>query len=299
MLSKRRKTARCREDKPSQLLKAYESRELVERYGDHGLLRWLVIARCYSSGPLADCPMDAANAFPELISLAECTQMEKQVANRVMSDHLYPKGYLEYAAAFFQWWFRIANVLATPTITLTTTHGRCSWLEPEDVEKSLVVPDVRRCALKVAQDLAIRAGEFQVVSAMAGGRTRAVSATLQQLRTEEWRLKVHQSLMYGSIDDIYHAGMLPAVQIAIVDSRFQGRINFSWIKEVLRAPVTAAFSIVPWPVIFVHGEHFIVVWRNTHMCCSSFSHAFEVWRDVCMQGGGVIGGRYDVRKCTI
>ena len=122
-----------------------------------------------------------------------------------------------------------------------------------------MVPDVRRCAVKVVQDLAVRAGEFEVVSAMAGGRTRAVSATLQQLRTEEWRLKAHHSLMYGTIEDIYHAGMLAAVQIAIVDSRFQGRINFGWIKEVLRAPAFKTTYIAPWPLIYVHGEHFLVV----------------------------------------
>lgn len=299
MLSKRRKTARCREDKPAQLLQAYENNTLVDRYGDHSLLRWLVIARTYSSGPPGDCPMDAANAFPELLSVDECATMEKQVANRVMSDKQYPKGYLEYATVFFQWWFRIASILSTPTIRLTKENGRCTWLEPEDIEKSLVVPDVRRCAVKVAQELAVRAGEFEVVSAMAGGRTRAVSATLQQLRTEEWRLKAHHSLMYGTIDEIYHAGMLAAVQIAIVDSRFQGRINFGWIKEVLRAPAFETTSIVPWPLIYVHGEHFLVVWRSQHARCSSFSQAFETWRDICMQGGGVIGGRYDVRKCTI
>lgn len=300
MQSKRRKIARCQQENPEQLLEAYQNQRPVNRYGEHAMLRWLTIARAYSMSEPGPCPMDEANASPELLRLPECTAMEQKVASRVMQANIqYPKGYLEYAAAFFQWWFRVANVLETPTFSILSPGGPCTWLDPDDIQKSLVVPDVRRSAVKVAQDISVRAGEMEVVSAIAGGRTRAVSATLLQLRTEEWRLKMHHALMYGTVDDIYHAGLLDAVQIAIVDSRYQGRLSFSWVKEVLYLPTRQIHTVVPWPTILVHGEFYLVVWQSRHGRCNSFAQAYEMWRDVCLQMGGVIGGRYDVRKCTI
>jgi len=297
MLSKRKRVARCHEDTPEELLAAYHARRPVDRQGKHGMLRWLVIARTYPGQQPSPCPMDAANAHPTLLSTAACREMESRVAARVMGEQEFPSGYLEYACAFFQWWYRVAAVLSTPRIDVVCT-GRCAWLEPVDIEKSLVVPDVRRGAVKIAQELAVRAGEFEVVSAMGGGRTRSVSATLQALRTGEWCGSMQKALMYGTIDDIYHAGLLAAVHIAIVDSRYQGRLSFAWIKEVLRWPSRCP-SKPPWPIIYVHGGHFVVVWHGAHLPCTSFSAAYETWRDMCLARGGIIGGRYDVRKCTI
>lgn len=298
MQSKRKRAAGRREETPEELLAAYHARRPVSRHGNHAMLRWLVIARSFPhTPPAAHCPMDAANAHPVLLSTAACREMEAQVASRVMGNQEYPAGYLRYASAFFRWWYCVADVLATPRIAVTSTV-RCTWLEPGDIEKSLVVPDVRRGAVKIAQELAVRAGEFEVVSAMGGGRTRSVSATLQALRTGEWCIGLQQALMYGTIDEIYHAGLLPAVHIAIVDSRYQGRLGFAWIKEVLRWPSQCP-TTPPWPVIYVHGDHYIVSWQGAHLPCASFTPAYETWRDVCLARGGIIGGRYDVRKCTI
>lgn len=298
MQSKRKRVAGHREETPAELLAAYHARQPVARYGNHPMLRWLVLARGYPPvQPAAHCPMDVANAHPALLSTADCREMESQVAARVFGEQEHPVGYLAYASAFFQWWYRVADVLATPRLSIVCTD-RCAWLEPGDIEKSLVVPDVRRGAVKIAQELAVRAGEFEVVSAMGGGRTRSVSATLQALRTGEWCGSMQQALMYGTIDDIYRAGLLPAVHIAIVDSRYQGRLSFAWIKEVLRWPSQCP-STPPWPVIYVHGDHFIVTWHGEHLPCASFTPAYEAWRDLCLAQGGIIGGRYDVRKCTI
>jgi len=296
------RVARHHEETPEQLLCAYREKRPVSRYGKHPMLRWLAIARSYApQSPPSACPMDAANAHPTLLGTDACLAMEKQVAARVMGAEEHPIGYLEYASAFFQWWYTVASALATPRVVMANrgvASARCTWLEPTDIERSLVVPDVRRGAVKIAQELAVRAGEFEVVSAMTGGRTRAVSATLQALRTGEWCTKMHRALMYGTIDTIYHAGLLTAVHIAIVDSRYQGRLSFSWIKEVLRWPARTA-ATPPWPVILVHGDCFIVVWHSTHLPCTSFTQAYEAWRDMCLEKGGIIGGRYDVRKCTI
>lgn len=145
----------------------------------------------------------------------------------------------------------------------------------------------------------MRAGEFEVVSAVSGGRTRTISTVLQALRTEEWRLKMHHTLMYGTVHEIYHAGFLPAVQASIVDSRYQGRLTFGWITNVIRSPATERFAVVPWPIIYVHGSGFVLVWQGRHARRERFDEVYELWRDVCVEMGGIIAGRYDVRKCTI
>ena len=167
------------------------------------------------------------------------------------------------------------------------------------MEKSIVVPDVRRAAVQIAQHMAIRAGEFDIASAHAGGRTRSASAALQTLRTGEWNVQMHHTLMYGKLVDIYHAGLLPAIQLSIVDSRYQGRLGFSWVKEVLRLPHSEDTSLGAWPLIFNHGEHFIVLGHAGHVRCSSFSDAYNAWVSICMTDGGILAGRYDISKCTI
>jgi len=263
------------------------------------MLRWLTIARSYDPLPGAPpCPMDAANAVPSLLDLDACRTMERQVAMRVMTDGTeHPAGYLEYAAAFFKWWFRLAEVIQSPL--LPTPTDTCSWLCADDVERSLVVPDVRRGAVKLSQMLEVRAGEFEVVSAMSVSRTRTVSTTLQTLRTAEWNVKMHHTLMYGTLLDIYHSGLLGVVQMSVVDSRYQGRLAFEWVKKVIKSPSSESTVLPAWPLVFVHGWQYVVVWRTGHAVCPTFSAAYSAWRDLCLGMGGIIGGRYDVRKCTI
>ena len=95
------------------------------------------------------------------------------------------------------------------------------------------------------------------------------------------------------------AGFLAAVQIAIVHSRYLGRLTFDWMREVLRSPATEKHAAVPWPVLYVHGSVYLLAWKGRCMPCHTFEDAYAAWRDVCLQEGGIIGGRYDVRKCTI
>ena len=105
--------------------------------------------------------------------------------------------------------------------------------------------------------------------------------------------------MYGSILDIYHAGLLSVVQLAVVDSRYLGRIAFGFANEVVRCPASAGTALGSWPLIFVHGTHYVVSWRVGHVICRSFADAYGAWYNMCVAMGGTIGGRYDVRKCTI
>ena len=284
------------------MLEAYRERRSVARQGDHPVLRWLTIARAYPPAEEGDdepaCPLDAYNAMPLLLTCEQCQTVERKVAARVLDcGKEYPRGYLEYAAAFFLWWYRIAAILTTPELPLATDTS--SWLGAEAIERSLVVPDVRRAAIQLSQQLEIRAGEFEVVSAMSGSRTRALSVTLQALRTGDWNVKTHHTIMYGTVLDIYHGGLLSVVQLAVVDSRYLGRIGFAFAKEVIRCPASTCTALGAWPLIFVHGDHYITSWRTGYVLCRSFADAYSTWRDMCLELGGVIGGRYDVRKCTI
>jgi len=300
MKSKRRRTARHRSESVSSMLAAYRERRPLPREGVHPVLRWLTIARSYEphEGPEPPCPMDAANAVPELVSADICRALEQRVAARVLdAGKEYPIGYLEYAAAFFKWWYHIAAIVATPT--LAVPDDTCSWLSGESISRSLVVPDVRRSAAKLSQLLEIRAGEFEIMSALTGSRTRTLSTTLQALRTPDWNVLTHHTLMYGTLLDIYHANLLGVVQLAVVDSRYQGRINFEFVKQVMRCPASQSIELGAWPLICVHGAHYITIWRTGHIACSNFAQAYTAWRWICVGMGGIIGGRFDVRKCTI
>lgn len=300
MISKRRRTARHHEITAQELLAAYHAMRPVDREGGHTMLRWLVIARAYRAEvvPTPECPMDAANAYPTLKSAAEVRTLEQRVAARVFGEVEQHVGYLEYAAAFFRWWYRVAATLETPAIT-QRTPDRCPWLQEADMEKSLVVPDVRRGAVSMAQVMEMRAGEFEVASTHAGGRTRSVSAALQTLRTGEWNNNMHSTLMYGTLLAIYHAGFLDALQLSIVDSRYQGRLGFAWATEVLRTPSSAHTKLGAWPIVIHHGPHYIVLCHDGHVRCASFAVAYSTWYRLCMDMGGILAGRYDIRKCTI
>lgn len=301
MQSKRRRTARCRSESVAEILTAYHERRSVARQGAHPVLRWLAIARsfpCQETDGEPMCPLDACNAMPCLLTCEQCCKIECTVAARVLDcGKEYPIGYLEYATAFFLWWYRIAAILVTPELPLVIDSS--SWLSAECIERSLVVPDVRRSAVALSQKLEIRAGEFEVMSAMSGSRTRTLSTTLQTLRTGDWNVKTHHTLMYGTILDIYHAGLLDVVQLAVVDSRYLGRIAFGFANEVVRCPASDCTALGAWPLIFVHGAHYVVSWRVGHVICRSFADAYAAWCDMCVSMGGIIGGRYDVRKCTI
>ena len=300
MQSKRRRAAGRREESAAELLAAYREKRTVSRAGGHAMLRWLTIARSYADLPPSesDCPMDAANGNPTLIGLDACRALEKRVAARVMGDVERHEWYLEYAAAFFRWWYRVCEVTATPRLPMPEPEP-CTWLLQKDIEKSLVVPDVRRGAVKLAQTLQVRAGEHEVASSQAGGRTRSVSAVLQALRTGEWNVGMHKTLMYGPLLEIYHAGLLDAIQLAIVDARYQGRLSFSWATHVLRTPSSTCTALGAWPLVFCHGTEYVVLCHDGHVRCSAFAVAYAVWRDICMAKGGLLAGRYDVSKCTI
>ena len=166
----------------------------------------------------------------------------------------------------------------------------CEWLSVRDLERSLVVPDVRRRAIQLSQLMQIRAGERE------SRPVSSVSSTLQALRTGEWNDRAHRALMYGTATDIYHAGLLDIIHLAIVDGRFLGRLNFPWTDNVLSMPARSA-HVGEWPCMMVHGDHYLVHWRDKRAICRSFHSAFCTWVRICLSGGGIVGGRYDIRKC--
>jgi len=299
MQSKRKRAAGRHEETAAELLKAYHEERQVSRDGKYTMLRWLVLANTYEVlDSVPPCPMDRANAMPFLPTMDALEEMEQAVATRVAME-IQPRVYLEYAAHFFKWWANIAGIAATSQCP--ATGGECAWLSACHLERSLVVPDVRRAAIKIAQCLYIRAGEPQVAAEYLGG-ARSSAAVLQGLRTGEWNSTIHQTLMYGTLTQIYHNEYLNAVYLAIINGRYLGRLGFAWVDMVLVTPVTAELAganVRPWPRIYVHGDSWLVHWNGSHTVCCSAILAYARWAEICIELGGVIGGRYDVRKCTI
>ena len=228
--------------------------------------------------------MAHANVNPQLYDDRTCHNMEQQVVS--VAEHS-DYSYIKYAAAFFAWYFKIAELQKLPAFAPSTE--KCVWLSIRDLERSLVVPDVRRSAIKIAQMLEIRAGERETVT------NKSYSSALQHLRTGEWNAKMHQTLMYGSATDIYHLGLLDSVLMAIVEGRYRGRLNFLWVDSVIQAPARAAQSGA-WPEVYVHGAHYIVTWLNKHAVCSNFHEAYCTWVKLCVDRGGVIAGRFDAQS---
>lgn len=296
MQSKRKRAAERREETVAELLQAYRNEQEVPRGGGHVMLRWLVMARCYEpleTDDMPDCPMDAANAVPFIPTVHQVEDMEQIVAHRVMTEERH-RCYLEYAAYFFHWWSHIAAIAATPTMDAGSTP-MCTWLGERDVERSLVVPDVRRGAIKLSQRMELRAGEMQ----LAGGRL-SLNNAIQTMRTGERCNLMHHTLMYGTLTDIYQSRLLDCVYFTIVTGRYRGRLNFDWAENVLVLPHKELVQCThQWPLVYVHGTSYIVHWHGKHAVCASAPLAYTKWLDVCLQLGGVIGGRYDVRKCTI
>jgi len=298
MISKRKRAARHREVPAEELLRMYRDEQAAPRDGAHVLLRWLTIANTYEllPAPSPPCPMDAANAAPSVPTVDDVEGMEQTVATRVFASEQ-PEWYVSYAAHFFQWWSAIARVAGTEQVQ--PSAAGCEWLTEHDIEKSLVVPDVRRGAIKIAQRLEVRAGEPHVSAHYYSGST-SCNAVLQSLRTGEWNNRTHSKVMYGTVTDIYSEGLLPYVYFAIIHGRYLGRLGFDWAAEVLTSPV--GYQGRPecaWPLIYVHGGCYLVSWGTKHARCRSALHAYNTWVHMCIELGGVIGGRYDVRKCTI
>lgn len=298
MLSRRKRDAARQDETAEQLLEAYHACRPVPRAGTHTLLRWLVMTRCYHLlDDVPPCPLAAANAVPAIIAQDQLEQMEQEVASRVHACEQ-PEPYLMYAAYFFRWWSAVTCV--TSTALMTQRAGElCTWLSERDIERSLVVPDVRRAAIKLAQQMELRAGEREYVSGLMGG-VKSITAVAQAMRTAERCDLLHTTLMYGTLTDIYHRDMLGAVYFAIINGRYLGRINFDFIAKVLVLPChTSLPSDVGWPLIYIHGDHYIVYHKQTHAAFPSARAAYSQWVACCLAQGGVIGGCYDVRKCTI
>jgi len=296
MQSKRKRAEGHHEETAAELLQAYHDERPVPRDGNHTMLRWLVVANTYEVlDKTPACPMDRANAMPFMPTMGALEDMEQAVATRVMAQY-HDRAYLEYAAYFFRWWAKIAEIAATRSIRAPTREYE--WLSSRNLERSLVVPDVRRSAIKIAHSLYVRAGEAQVACEHLGG-AKSSAATLQGLRTGEWNRMLHDVLMYGTLTDIYNKGWLGPLYLAIINGRYLGRLGFAWLDMVLATPSCQLPSARPWPCIYAHGGTYVVHWRDTHTICSTVPQAYTRWIDICLESGGVIGGRYDVRKCTI
>lgn len=310
MQSKRKRAARCQEDTAQDLLQAFNESREVPRDGTFPMLRWLVRAQCIASCGAASSScnfslphaLNCANAMCGLPAQETLDALERQVVAALLVPAAeVPLAHLQCAATFFQWWASIVRITCMPVFPQwAAAHAGKGWLDPTSLERSLVVPDVRRAAIKIMQMLAIRPGEYEIAAEISGLKSKSCSSVLQTLRTGEWNCRLQQILMYGTLTDIYNAGMLDAVYFSIIDSRYVGRLKFQWVEHVLQAPGKVGMaSSAPWPRIASHSKHYVLHWRGNHNVYTSAVKAYSAWVALCLQLGGVIGGRYDVRKCTI
>jgi len=311
MQSKRKRAAGRQEETVEDLLRAYREHRAVSREGKHTMLRWLTRASylVHASGPRV--PVDplgstdiagllnranATQRMPTPTSLAALETIAASYAAHQEQDTVR----LSYAANFFKWWGKLMAVTSGSLLPLHPSQLDDSWLSQKCIDRSLVVPDVRRSAIKIMQLLSVRAGEFDVASEVSGVSTTSCSAVLQVLRTGEWNVTMQSILMYGTLTDIYNAGMVDALYFSVIDSRYQGRLMFTWIKNVIRAPGQCnSLSTSPWPLIYVNGCHYILHWHGNHAVFDTAVAVYSAWAATCVDMGGVVGGRYDVRKCTI
>lgn len=307
MQSRRKRTARHHDVTAAELLEHYESGTCVDRSGRYTLLRWLVRARHISK--TSDTPTHVPDAVAvaqrqtgskHMLTSRELDQLEHCVAHTVMrTEHCVE--YLNYLAHFFAWHHMVARIVRyQPLAGHTLEKGAWSFLDETNVEHALVVPDIRRSAIKIMQVLSVRAGELEVAAYASTVRSRSCSAILQLLRTPEWNARLQHTLMYCGLTDIYNAGMLDAVYFAVVDSRYQGRVAFAWCEKVLVTPGQwTQERAMPWPLIYCSHQHYVLVWQNQSSTHISALQVYMAWLDICLNMGGVIGGHYDVRKCTI
>ena len=307
MLSKRKRAARRHGTTAADLLDCYTGSRNAARDGEHVLLRWLVRARHITAqhAPAA-VEMDALATLRQQTGMLHAPTreamdtLEQRVAAHVMrTEHCLE--YLQYFAEYFRWHYTVLDAASTPRLAVAKVPpGATSFLTETSLSQALVVPDVRRSAIRIMQVLSVRPGEIEVAAYASTVRSRSCSAVLQLLRTPEWNARVQHTLMYGSLTDIYNAGMLDAVYFAVVDGRYQGRVSFAWCEKVLITPGQGDKSAAaPWPVIYCSCRRYIVVWQGHHAIYPSALHAYEAWLATCLQLGGIIGGHYDVRKCTI
>lgn len=308
MQSKRKRAARRQEDTAQDLLRAFHEARKVDRDGNFPVLRWLIKARCIAgddaaSGSSATVPdiLNRANASSGMCTQASLDALERRVVAALLGPVEVSIVHLGYAAHFFKWWAKVVATTCTPALRHTAAAQAVEgWLDPLSLERSLVVPDVRRAAIKIMQMLSIRPGEFEIASEVSGVKSKSWSSVLQALRTGEWNVRLQQTLMYGTLTDIYNAGMLDAVYFSIIDSRYVGRLSFQWVDRVLEAPGQHGMSSsAPWPRIMAHNRLYVLHWRGQHSIHRTAAEAYCAWAATCLDLGGVIGGRYDVRKCTI
>ena len=309
MQSKRKRAARCQDETAQDLLQAFRTRRAVAREGTFPVLRWLVQAQCVAARKAeprrAACDvldvLNAANVDEGLPTAANLDALEQRVVDALQQPHEVPPVHLSYAAHFFKWWAKVVAATSTPRLGAPADAAMASdWLDPGSLERSLVVPDVRRSAIKILQLLSVRPGEFEIAAEVSGIKSRSCSAVLQALRTGEWNVRVQQTLMYGTLTDIYNAGMLDAVYFSIVDGRYVGRLAFAWVDNVLVAPgKSRASAAAPWPLVLAHNKVYVLCWRGAHRVYASAVEVYRAWASTCLDMGGIIGGRYDVRKCTI
>ena len=322
MISKRRRhrTTSHSELTPSDLKEKYiqvaNGDSLADRLDvrhPHLLLRWLIRCESVYKSPqpcrlpteLSHCT-NIADAFECLnatfpnITYDNLLRFETQLATWIHQNECSQAVLVYFSSAMYRW-RGICRIYSIRPCNLPH-DALFEWLKPEYVTRGLVVPDIRKLATTIWYSAEMRPGEHEWVKAIDPMATYSGATLVQKVRTIEYCNQKRHVLQYGTMSEIYHAGMLNYVYLAMIDIRLRNRIQLEWKAKCLFFPstVTPCALQTSWPFMYVTPHKVHVVYDGHRCIFDDASIAFMSWHNMCVKWcNGIIDGRWHVRHYTI
>lgn len=261
----------------------------------HMLLTFL--AMCNASGvvatPCTQQTLERLNAEDNLVDDRELLQMCKGVLTSSEID----APMLDYLAALHHSVYIRQNIRQGPFyIDNSNSNLKGTWLGWDCVERSLVIPDVRKLALDLQWRRELRAGEREFVRRVTANTTSSEYGVLQTLRTPEYLSRVRMGIMYGDINVLFRNEWLDTIIIAMIQARMLSRAGLDWIARCVQFSSSARPRNDGQAHVMVERNHIVVSNGTKSFACS---HATTMFRHWCELTNSTIDGRYDMSHCTI
>jgi len=322
MISKRRRhrLTACSEPTPSDLKQMYVKaqndtlgNDEIQIKPPHLLLKWLIRCETVHKAPqpcrlpveLTHCTniadaFECLNAAYPAMTYNNLLRFETQMATWIHQNKCSKAVLVYFSSAMYRWRgiCRITNMKQVATQRMDLFK----WLTPEYVIRGLVVPDIRKLATTIWYTAELRPGESEWVKNIDPMATYSGATLIQKVRTIEYCNAKRHVLQYGTMNDIYQAGMMNYVYLAIIDIRLRNRIQLDWKSKCVFFPstVTPCTLNTAWPFLYVTPTCVHVV-CNSHRCqFEDASIAFMAWHQMCIEiNAGIIDGRWHVQHYTI
>ena len=320
---RRRRTSAATEPTPSDLKGLYvqvasghgaDRGESIEVREPHLLLRWLIRCEAVHSNPqpcrlppgfshcknVADV-FERMNATLPVMSYTNLLRFETQMATWIHQNKC-SRAVLTYFSNAMYRWRGICRVHGVTEARIGAPPPLFKWLEPEFVKRGLVVPDIRKLATQIWYTAEMRPGESEWVRAIDPMATFSGASLVQKVRSIEYCNAKRHVLQYGTSDEIYTAGLLNYVYLAMIDIRLRNRIQLDWKSKCVVFPstITPAALNTAWPFMYVTPRKIFVVYKEHRCTFDDASVAFMTRHAFCKQYcDGVIDGRWHVQHYTI